>query len=430
MNLLNATRNVILSGAKNLYDYLRDSSLSLRVTCLLVSVAAMMLVGVKQVEGQSGIEIASDAVVKFGESITFGAQVKAPSPIQQAFIFIQDDPQGRPIQLNDVGYTEYRLPANEMILRPFTFVRWHYQFMLADGSTVDSENFFIRYDDNRFEWQKVESGGMRVMWSQGDAAFGQSALNTALTSLQKINEIVPSDLSQPVDIYVYASQNDLPANLSLSGATWLVGHADPSLGTIAVVIEPGSDQNIITEQRIPHELMHVMLYRRIGAGYSNLPAWLNEGIAMQAELYPNAEYDRALADASARGGVFHIKDLCASFPANSADAFLAYAEARSFTTYLRGIYGSDGLLNLAGIYATGVDCERGTERAFGVPLAKLEMDWRTAVLGENVLGSMLKNLTPYLVLLLVVIFVPLLGIINSMRSTKGKRNEPETYARR
>ena len=62
-----------------------------------------------------------------------------------------------------------------------------------------------------------------------------------------------------------------------------------------------------------------------------------------------------------------------------------------------------------------MDYERGVERAFGVSLAKLEMDWRASVLGENTLGSTLKNLMPYLVLLLVVIFVPLLGIINAMR---------------
>ena len=396
---------------------------------VFVAVAAAMLFGARQVWAQSGIEIASNAAVQFGAQIVFGAQVKSPSPVQQAFIFIQDDAQGRPIQLNSDGYAEYRLDANQMILRPFSFVRWHYQFILADGSSIQSENFFVQYTDNRFEWQKLESGAVRVMWYQGDAAFGQSVLNTALTGLQSINQIVPPDLSQPVDIYVYASQNDLPTNLSLSGESWLVGHADPALGVIAVVVEPGSDQNIIMEQRVPHELMHVMLYRNIGAGYSNLPAWLNEGIAMQAELYPNSEYDRVLADASAQDGLISFKDLCASFPSNSAEAFLAYAEARSFTDYLHDLYGSDGLLNLARIHATGVDCERGVERAFGVSLAKLEMDWRTSVLAQNTLGSTLENLTPYLVLLCVVIFVPLLGIINSMR-TKGKRNEPETYARR
>jgi len=51
-----------------------------------------------------------------------------------------------------------------------------------------------------------------------------------------------------------------------------------------VVIEPGPNQSIVMEQRIPHELMHVMLYRSIGAGYNNLPAWLREGTATLAEV--------------------------------------------------------------------------------------------------------------------------------------------------
>ncbi len=227
----------------------------------MLAVAAFALLFTQQVGAQSGAEIASNAAVQFETQIMFGVQVKAPSPIQQAFIFIQDNSQGRPIQLNDVGYGEYRLDASQMILRPFSFVRWHYQFTLADGSTIQSENFFVQYNDNRFEWQKVESGAVRVMWYQGDTAFGQSVLNTALSGLQNVNQMLPPDLSQPIDIYVYASQNDLPSNLSPSGTGWLAGHADPSLGTIAVVIEPGSNQNILMEQRVPHELMHVILYR-------------------------------------------------------------------------------------------------------------------------------------------------------------------------
>jgi len=180
------------------------------------------------------------------------------------------------------------------------------------------------------------------------------------------------------------------------------------------------------EQRIPHELMHVMLYRQVGAGYQQLPKWLNEGIATQAEINPNADYDRVLLDASNGNTLIPLADLCAAFPADSAQAFLAYAEARSFTTYLRETYGVPALLNLAHIYTEGVDCDNGAQRAFGVSLAQLELNWREKNLGQNIWGVAFRKLLPYLVLLGLLIFIPL---IVGMRATPKNvdKHGPETY---
>ncbi len=261
------------------------------------------------------------------------------------------------------------------------------------------------------------------MWAQGDAAFGQSALNAAQSGLQIISNIVPVDLTQPIDIFIYPTQNDLAA---LGAEIWVAGHANPASGTVLVVVEPGSGQSLSMEQRIPHELMHVMLYRQLGAGYSRLPAWLNEGIATQAEINPNADYDRVLLDASNRNALIPMALLCASFPADSAQAFLAYAEARSFTTYLRDTYGAPALLNLAKAYTQGMDCENGAQRALGTSLSKLESTWLEKNLGQNVWGVAFRNLLPYLVLLGLLIFIPLILGLSANRQ-KVDKHGPEKY---
>jgi hypothetical protein len=84
-------------------------------------------------------------------------------------------------------------------------------------------------------------------------------------------------------------------------------------------------------------------------------------------------------------------------------------------------------LSLAGYYADGVDCERGTERAFGISLSKLESNWRESVLGQRPFGSAFGGMSPYLVLLCLVLLVPLIGGLSMMRR-KGKSHDPETYA--
>ena len=243
-----------------------------------------------------------------------------------------------------------------------------------------------------------------------------------------MSKMLPAKPQQPIQIFIYSNTDDLQSELIPGGESWVAGHADPALGVVKVVIQPGTEQGITMEQRIPHELMHVMLYRHIGAGYRNIPAWLREGMATLAELYPNADYDRALADAVSADRLISLKNLCNSFPADPGQAFLAYAEARSFTNYLHATYGSTGLLNLAASYADGLDCEHGTEAAFGVSLSNLESQWRSSVLGQNAFLPVLQNISPYLVLLCLVLVIPMVGIVSTLR--KGKRNEPGTHVRK
>ena len=65
--------------------------------------------------------------------------------------------------------------------------------------------------------------------------------------------------------------------LASAGEDWVAGHADPALGVVRVVIEPGWSKGLRWSSASRMRLMHVMLYRHVGAGYNNLPAWLREG---------------------------------------------------------------------------------------------------------------------------------------------------------
>lgn len=385
---------------------------------VLISLFVITFLGVEPAEAQAGVDMDLAASVQFGEGVTFTARLASPLQIQSAAIFIHDSSQGitysQPVTFDANGVSEFRLDARQNTLRPFTTLLWRYELTLADGSTLRSATGSVRYDDDRFAWQTLEADSLRIHWYNGDEAFGLAALNAAQAGIQNIRGFFAPDLTQPIDIFLYASESDLRGAVP-GGEAWAVGHAITDRSVVTVTIEAGADQNIQLEQRIPHELMHVLLQRQVGGGYRNISTWLREGMSTLAEVYPTPDYDRILADAAARGTLIPMRDLCASFSPQVDSAFLAYAQSRSFTTYLRGQFGADGLLTLARAYADGVDCERGPERAFGVSLAKLERDWQVTVLGESSFMSTLGTFAPYLVLLCLVVLFPLVGILNALR---------------
>ncbi len=240
----------------------------------------------------------------------------------------------------------------------------------------------------------------------GDISFGQAAFDAANAGYQAIQALIPITPGNPIQIYIYSSAADVQNTLNLGGTTWLGGHASPDLGVVLVSIVPGETQTIEMERQIPHELAHVLLYRLAGPAYANLPTWLMEGIASQAERYPNANYAQVLNVSTQNKALLPLSDLCGPFPADASGATLAYAESDSFTRYVHETYGTSSLQEIIQAYADGLTCEQGVERAFGLPLAELELRWRQAVLGEKTTGMAFQNFLPYLLLLLIVLIIP------------------------
>ena len=237
-----------------------------------------------------------------------------------------------------------------------------------------------------------------------------------------MKDFIPISLTDPIDIYIYSNVNDLGDTLLLGGREWAGGHAHADLGVVLVAVPPGTGQITEMETKIPHELAHVMLYRALGDKYAKQPAWLIEGIASMVELYPNPDYARALEIASANDTLLPFTDLCASFPADSGSAFLAYAQSQSFVTFIRDSYGTSGLERLMKSYSEDFSPELGATQALGISLSQADQRWRESVLGQNVSGVALRNLLPFLLLLVLVMVVPLWGAIDMLRQRRKMKN--------
>jgi hypothetical protein len=361
--------------------------------------------------------------VDFGQSVTFQAAVDTEVEIQEAYLTLQ--PQGLnslvfPVEVGAANQLAYRLDLASTPLRPFSRVHYSFRLLLNDGSNAESAPAVFDYTDTRFDWQVLRDDSFEVYWYDQDLTFGQLVLNTAQTGLKSIQNIIPVQLDESVRIYVYSTSADLKGALPNS-QSWIAGQSAPDLGVVLVSIPAGPEEPLELERQVPHELMHVMLYRQAGEQTANLPAWLLEGLASAAEIYPNPEYTSTLEKAAAEDQLIPLENLCGAFPTDASDAFLAYAESASFVRYPHRSYGSSAMRWLVEQYQNGLGCSEGIQTALGASLSELEYHWKQQDLRIDPQSLIFRNLLPYLLLFLVLFGAAALTIVITSQRTSRKQ---------
>ena len=292
-------------------------------------------------------------------------------------------------------------------LRTFSMIDYWYQAELNTGEVITSPADTFYMEDNRFDWVQEVQAPFSIHRYAGDEFFAREMVDVAQQGLENIQRYLPLATPEKVDIYAYANTVDMRDSLQLNPNSWIGAHADPDLGVMVISLPSGPDQRLEMERQIPHELMHIMLYHHIGERYLNLPVWLVEGLASIVELYPNPDYSILLSSAVNGESLLEIQSLCTSFPSDANDAYLAYAQAESFTRYLYDQYGNEAMEALVANYGSGVDCERGVEMVFGKNLAELQTEWYENTFDANKLETGIRNLVPWILLLIVVIGGPI-----------------------
>jgi hypothetical protein len=370
------------------------------------------------------------ALYQYGEYVIFRAKLHADQPIETAYLFFQEQGETQtypraiqPIPGNAGEYTlEYRLDIDKSPLPPFSTIEYRFEAQPVSGQVISSPLAEFDYFDNRYDWQKLSEGIFQVLWYAGDTTFAQKVLDTAQASLERAQSLLPLAHPQQVSIYTYKDAVDLQNALAASGSNWLAGHAVPEQGVITVALPAGPEQQLLTEQRIPHELMHIVLSQSLGKGYANLPTWLNEGLASTAELFPNPDYQVLLETAYKEDRLLPMSVLCRGFPQDASRALLAYAQSASFTLHLYINHGAEKMMALINLYGDGLDCEQGVSQVYGAGLAELEDQWLQERFGENAASDAFGNLAPWFTILIAALIAPLslaIIVLIQKRTRKG-----------
>jgi hypothetical protein len=359
--------------------------------------------------GEQEIQFSTPEVgYRFGEQLTIETDYQSEASIETIEVILQPDTgavfSGGEIGLENDQIT-FRLDLSQNPLPAFAAIEYWYRGTLNDGSNFASQHFEFTYRDDRFEWQSLSTEQFEIHWYGRDEGFGNAVLAAAEEGLENIEKMVEVPKPEGLGFYVYASSQDLQSALQSSSksSAWIAGHADPSLGHSLVSIPTNTSQVLEVKRQIPHELTHLLLYQKLGEGYANLPRWLNEGLATNAEISPDPNYPVLLQRGYERDVLLPLASLCESFPNDAANFQLAYVQAASFTRYLQTKFDTEGIEDLLRAYGQGVSCQEGIVTALGKSLFELEREWRQEQFDESAILSAFQNLWPWLLILVLIL---------------------------
>lgn len=356
----------------------------------------------------------------FGSSIQLQANIIDSASVKDAFLMLQAEGQStRSIRLNpdSEGQINAAVDLRQAPLRPFARVYYWFECTFNDDRQATSASFWFDYNDNRFTWNETQDDLFQIAWVNGDTEFGRTALDSARRGLQAAVKILPVSPPIPIRIYIYPSEADLQSALDVTRLPWASGQASPDLALVLVSIPPSSGWKMEMERQLPHELMHLLQYAHLNHAASSIPAWLAEGLAARAELYPDPDAQRLLNRAVKDGSLPAFSSLCNGFPQEAQAASLAYAQSGAFIDFIQKTYGSSSIVALLNAAGDGIGCAEMVGSVLGETLPRLQQRWE-----DSLRGSSPPEKTWLIPSVLAVVFIPVVVIVLlSRRKGKGEK---------
>lgn len=249
----------------------------------------------------------------------------------------------------------------------------------SKGARVETTPALVQFDDNRYSWHSLIEDKITIYWYEGDQSFAQELMATAQQALARLTGNPGAYLEKPANLYIYANTQDLKGAM-IYPQVWTGGVAFTRYGVIAIGIAPGGLE--WGRRAIAHELTHLVIQQMTLNPYSDLPTWLDEGLAMHTEGALGPEYITYFNRAIAEKSLISVRSLSSSFSAYLAESLLSYAQSYSLVDFLINNYGQDKMLELLNTFKQGSSYDAALEKVYDFDMDDLDALWQGYVSGQ------------------------------------------------
>jgi len=256
---------------------------------------------------------------------------------------------------------------------------WTIEDTTGDSLTTPTQK--VRFDDLRYNWQKVTSGQISLFWYKGNQSFIDQLITSSQQALDRLTQDTGVYLKQPVSIYIYASPEDLRGAMVFP-QEWTGGVAFYEYGLIAIGIP--TNELDWGKGALAHELGHMVTHQITFSPYgANLPFWLDEGLAMYAEGKPDPYLESVLEKAISQHNLISVRSLSSPFSAIPEEAYISYAESQSLVPFLIQNYGRDKMLQLLNLFKEGSTYDDALTQVYGFDQDGLDALWQKYITSQT-----------------------------------------------
>ncbi len=363
---------------------------------------------------------------QFGKSLTFQARITSTEKPLSVHLSITNSATQTntliPVDFADEDVYHTTVPVDDIALQPFDTLNYQFIVSTPADETVTSPSYTFRYIDNRYTWASLEINNYHIHWYDGDKNLAMRIVKAASKAYNSAKAVISKPDNKPIHLYIYDDRNAMQSAIGKSQAEWIAGLAYPKSRILLAALTPGANSTEEIDRIIPHELMHIWLYALVGESYESMPVWLNEGLSSYVETSRNPEYKAALQTANRGDTLIPISDLCQSFPKNSSDFILAYAESESFVNYLVNQYGVSMLQRLLGAYKANANCEASFYEVYRLTLPQADRNWQTYLFDNDINLSNLFRRSPWVSVFILVFLTPVVLSIFSLFEKRRRKN--------
>jgi hypothetical protein len=324
--------------------------------------------------------------VAFREHITFNISLEGASEITEVRLLYRVGGQlatargDADIEPGTRVEASFSIDQERDYLPPGAELQYWWKITDEAGNELTTESQPFLYMDERHDWQSLSSDRLVLYWYQGGRTFGEALFDQANRTLDQIETEAGVQVEVPVKIFIYAGFNDLRNAIAVGSQEWTGGQAFTEQGVVVIGVSPADlDYGLAAT---PHELPHLVIHQATDNPFSDIPRWLDEGLAvyMSGELDASWRgYRSAIASSAKAGDLMTLQTLSSSFPADPDQASLAYAESGMIVEFIIQHYGQDAMAHLLEIFSEGALYDDALEEALGVDTWGLDSAWRASI---------------------------------------------------
>ncbi len=333
---------------------------------------------------QEGIIVISNTYEPlFAQEISFRLEARSESEIEKVVLLYHIGGE----EVINRGYPDFT-PAKEVAaeyvldlkrgeIAPFSEIDYFWRIEDGMGSELDTEPVSFVYEDDRFQWESLTQGKVTLYWYEADRAFAQRLLEVALESLARLEEEVGVKSEESIKLVVYQSKDDMLGALVSRGEVFEAEVI--TLGTVVskdTVLLHGTHHGV--EKTIAHELSHVVVHLATENPYGDIPAWLDEGLAMYNEGDLPVANREALERAIRTNRLISVRSLTAP-TGKPEEVNLFYGEVYSVVEFLLKGYGKEKMAELLAIFKEGAAYDDALMKVYGFDQDGLDAQWRESL---------------------------------------------------